>query len=377
MNTTLSTSQEAQMELYRIFAREQVAPIAQLLETRQSSLKELLSAAGQKGYMGLSVPKEYGGSGLPFFDVVLFTEQLAFFEPGLGLSMASHTAVIELLKKYGSDNQKSRYLPLLARGECIGAVAFNEAKAGTDFEATQTLVSNKDGKATISGSKTWVVNGDICGVLVVLAKSEDGALAIYLLDVAPSKTMVISGDKPKLGMRSQSTNDIHFTEQVLSGEALLSAGNSTVHEQVLFAMDIAKVIMSGAAVGLSEGALECAAEYARTREQFGQSIGNLQAIQWKLADISLDSRASRLLTYRAAWSKDNDTTSFRKNAAMAKAMSARTARLQSAEALQVMGAEGISADSPLERFYRDSKVMEIVEGTSEYQKVLLTKELGI
>jgi alkylation response protein AidB-like acyl-CoA dehydrogenase len=377
VNTTLSTSQEAQMEQYRIFARERVAPIAQLLETRQSSLKELLSAAGQKGYMGLSVPKEYGGSSLPFLDVVLFTEQLAYFEPGLGLSLASHTAVIELLKKYGSDNQKSRYLPLLARGECIGAVAFNEAKAGTDFEATETVVSVKDGKSTISGSKTWVVNGDICGLIVVLAKSAEGALAIYLVDASAAKTMVISADKPKLGMRSQSTNDIQFSEHVLPGESTLSAGNSTVHEQVLFAMDIAKVVMSGAAVGLSEGALECAAEYARTREQFGQSIGNLQAIQWKLADISLDSRASRLLTYRAAWSKDNDAAAFRKNAAMAKAMSARTARLQSAEALQVMGAEGISADSPLERFYRDSKVMEIVEGTSEYQKVLLTKELGI
>ena len=377
VNTTLSSSQQAQMEQYQLFAREQVAPIAQSLETRKSSLRDLLVKAGEKGYMGLSVPKEYGGAGLPFFDVILFTESLSFYEPGLGLSMSSHTAVVELIKKFGSENQKSRYLPLLAKGECLGSVAFNEVKAGTDFYATETVVSAKGDKTVISGLKTWVVNGDISSLMVVLAKDEQNELALHLVDVEVGDSLVISGDKPKLGMRSQSTNDITFKAHALHADSRLGAAGANVSEQVLYAMDIAKVVMSAAAVGLAEGSLECAAEHARKREQFGESIGNFQAIQWKLADISLDSRASRLLTYRAAWSKDSDVSSFRKNAAMAKSLSARAARLQSAEALQVLGAEGISADSPLERFYRDAKVMEIVEGTSEYQKVLLTKELGI
>jgi alkylation response protein AidB-like acyl-CoA dehydrogenase len=379
VNTILSAAQQAQKELYLAFALEHLAPIAKALEERRSSLKEFLQKAGQRGYLGITVPKEYGGQAGSFLNAVFFTEALAQYEPGLGLTMASHTAVVELLKKFGSDSQKSRYLPLLARGECLGSLAFSEAGAGTDFKAVSAKVWVEKGLPHLTGLKTWVVNADISSLLVVLAKDESNELTMHLVDVVSAATLKVATDKQKLGLRSASTNDVEFASHPLKGDSLIGAkGNDElVCEQVLFSMDVAKVMMAAAAVGLVEGALDLAAAHARGREQFGEPIANFQAVQWKLADISAESRAARLLTYRAAWSGDESPADFRRDAAMCKSFAAKVARTSSGEALQILGAAGLSTDSPLERFYRDAKVMEISEGTSEYQKILLTHELGI
>jgi alkylation response protein AidB-like acyl-CoA dehydrogenase len=379
VNTILSAAQQAQKELFAAFALEHLAPISKSLEERRSSLKEFLQKAGQRGYLGITVPKEYGGQEGSFLHAILFTEALAQHEPGMGLTMASHTAVIEVLKKFGSDSQKSRYLPLLARGECLGSLAFSEVGAGTDFKAVSAKVWMEKGLPLLTGLKTWVVNADISGLLVVLAKDEANQLSMHLVDMGPAATLKVATDKQKLGLRSASTNDVEFASHPLQVGSLIGAkGNDeSVSEQVLYAMDVAKVVMAAAAVGLVEGALDVAAAYAKGREQFGEPIANFQAIQWKLADISAESRAARLLTYRAAWSKDEGPEEFRRDAAMCKSFAAKVARTSSGEALQVLGAAGLSTDSPLERFYRDAKVMEISEGTSEYQKVLLTHELGI
>jgi alkylation response protein AidB-like acyl-CoA dehydrogenase len=379
VNTILSSAQQAQKELYGAFALEHLAPISKSLEERRSSLKEFLQKAGQRGYLGITVPKEYGGPEGSFLNAILFTEALAQHEPGMGLTMASHTAVIEVLKKFGNDSQKSRYLPLLARGECLGSLAFSEAGAGTDFKAVSAKVWMEKGTPQLTGLKTWVVNADISSLLVVLAKDEANELVMHLVDMGAAATLKVATDKQKLGLRSASTNDVEFASHPLQVGSLIGAkGNDeSVIEQVLFAMDVAKVVMAAAAVGLVEGALDLAAAHAREREQFGQPIANFQAIQWKLADISAESRAARMLTYRAAWSKDESADEFRRDAAMCKSFAAKVARQSSGEALQILGAAGLSVDSPLERFYRDAKVMEISEGTSEYQKVLLTHELGI
>lgn len=378
MITILSSAQQAQKETYLGFALEHLAPIAKSIEERQSSLKEFLQKAGQKGYLGITVPKEYGGQGFPFLYAVMLAEALGQHEPGLGLTLASHVAVAELLNKFGSDSQKSRYLPLLARGECLGSLAFTEASAGSDFQAVQSKVRLEKGNPQLTGVKTWVVNADISGLLVVLARNEAN-LVMHLVDMAPASTIKVSADKQKLGLRSAATNDVEFAAHPLQADSLIGAGNSdeAVNEQVLFALDLAKVIVAAAAVGLVQGALDVAATHARGREQFGEPIANFQAIQWKLADISAESRAARLLTYRAAWSKDESPEEFRRDAAMCKSFATKTARNHSGEALQILGAAGLSSDSPLERFYRDAKVMEVCEGTSEYQKVLLTQELGI
>lgn len=379
MNTILSSAQQAIKEQYQTFALEHLSPIARALETRQASLKEFLQKASQYGYLGISAPKEYSGQGLPFINTILLTEALAQHEPGLGLTLASHTACLELIKKFGNEKQKSRYLPLLAQGECLGTLAFVEAGAGTDFQAVSTKVSTVNGEPVLTGKKYWVANADISDLFITLARDEHDALVMYLIDKGEPATLKISADRGKLGLRSVATNDVEFVGHPLHSDSLIGAqgDEQAVKEQVLYALDIAKLVMAAAAVGLIEGALAIASAYAQERQQFGEPIGNFQAIQWKLADISAESRAARLLTYRAAWSKDESAEEFRRDAAMSKSFAARIARVQVAEALQILGAAGVSTDSPLERFYRDAKVIEISESTSEFQKVLLAKELGI
>lgn len=381
MNTFLSASQEALMEQYRTFAREKVAPVARELESRQISIKDFLQELGQAGYLGVTVPQEFGGQGSAFICVAMLVEAISEYEPGLGLSIAEHTAVIELIKKYGSQEQKSRYLPLLARGEVLASLAISEEQAGSDFEAVACVAEKTGGTYVLSGKKTWVVNAAVAGLLVVLVKAasrddKDGELTLLIADMSSGKNVKVGPDRGKLGLRSSLSNNVEFDNLAVPPDNKLESSDGA-KEQVLFAMDIAKVVVSAAAVGLTNAALKQAVLHARNRQQFGKTIGQFQGIQWKLADHSTEAEAAKLHTYRAAWSKDEEAAEFRKFASMCKWFAAKVARNHSGEALQVLGAAGISCDSELERFYRDAKVMEICEGTSEFQKMLLVKELEI
>jgi alkylation response protein AidB-like acyl-CoA dehydrogenase len=381
LNTTLSSVQQIAKGQYEKYAAEHIAPIAKALDERKIDQVELWRRVGQSGLLGLSAPKDYGGLGLPFFNVVLLCEAFSEHEPGLSLSLASHYAVLELLVKFGTDRQKSRYLPLLARGESLGTLAIAEETAGSDFKAVKSSVAEEDGNLFLSGRKLWVVNAEISSICIVLAVDASARLGLYLIDLQSSEALSISPDRPKLGLRSASTHNLDFSKYRLNPDSLLGEaelrGSDEAAKQVQYALDIAKTLIAAGAVGLSESSLSIATAHARKREQFGAPIAQLQAIQWKLADISCDTRAARMLTYRAAWSKDADHPGFRKNAAMCKSLATRVARVQSAEALQVLGAVGLSTDNPLERFYRDAKVMEIAEETSELQKQLIANELGV
>lgn len=374
MNTFLSSDQQAQFEQYRTFARQNVAPEAAALVKHESCLKEFLQKVGQKGYLGINVPSEYGGHGGKLLDATLFMEAVGEQEPGLGLTIGNHIAVIEVVKKYGTEQQKSRYLPLLARGEGFATLAFSELNAGTDFEAVSATVTDK---LLLSGDKTWVVTGDFATLFLVLAKkAESGELALYLVDRASDATFNLKNEHSLIGLKSAYINDIEFIGTQLSSEAAI-VGSQPASEVALYAMAVSKVVLSAAAVGLVESGTELALAHARERKQFGTSIGQFQGIQWKLADMSVDSTAARLLTYRAAWSHDESPADFARNAAMCKWYAGRGARVETGEAVQILGASGLDEGNPLSRFYGDGKVMEIAQGTAEFQKMLLVKELNI
>ncbi len=379
MNTFLSTAQQALQEQYLKFTEEHILPVARDLDSGKLSPREALSAMASGGYLGLTVPKEYGGQGLSLVELVLFTEAVSTANGGLGLALASHYSVVELVKNFGTDTQKSRYLSHLAAGELIGAQAFGEEQAGSDYQAVQTTVK-VDGSAILSGEKTWVTNGEHAGLLAVLAKNGDD-LAIYLVDGNPSSTMSVGENKGKVGMRAAASNDIKFTDHKVPAENRLGGvegvGAGTTEKQINHVLDFSKTVLAGAALGLVDEALKFAAERARTRQQFGGPISQFQAVQWKLADLSTDVTAARLLTYRAAWSQDGEPAEFRKFAAMAKFFAAKAARYHSGEAVQIFGVLGASTESPVERLYRDSKLTEIFEGTSEIQKVVIKEELGV
>lgn len=382
MNTFLSVGQLALQEQYLKFVAEQIAPLALALDTEQVSSKEAISLLAKGGYLGLTVPREYGGQGLGALELVLFAEALAGASAGLAVALASHYSVIELINKFGSDTQKSRYLSQLATGDLIGAQAFGEEKAGSDFKAVETTAKVDSSSGwLLSGEKTWVVNGQSAGLMAVLATAtgeSEEQLSIFLVDGTPAPSIEVGANRAKFGLRSAATCDVTFKEHKVSSENKLATVTSAdLEAQVNSVLDLSKTVVAAAAVGIAEEALKFSAEHARTREQFGQPISKFQGIQWKLADHSVESQAARLLTYRAAWSHDQEPVDFRKFAAMAKMFAAKTARFHSGEAVQIFGMLGASPDSPVERLYRDGKLTEIFEGTSELQKVVLKEELGV
>lgn len=375
MNTFLSSSQEALREQYEKYAAGEIQPAAKDLEQGKASLKEFLQKLGQTGFLGLTIAKEYGGASGSFLDQALFVEAACEHEAGLGLALSAHFQVVELIKRYGDDRQKSRYLPLLARGEAVGAFCLNEEKAGSDYSLIEAVATTKQEVPKLTGKKLWVVNGKIATLLVVVARDEEtGKLSLWLVDAGESKSVKVEAGARKLGLRSASADQVEFAETKLPEGSKLE-GDAV--QQIEFALDTAKTILAMASIGMCTGAMKLAVDHARTRQQFGKNIGAFQGVQWKLADMSTDIAAARLLALRAAWAFDDEKEEFRKYAAMAKLLSARTARFQTGEAIQVLGATGIVEDSPAERFYRDAKMMEICQGTSELQKIVIAEELKV
>lgn len=378
MNTFLSSEQDALLARCRAHVTKHIAPVVGDLDEGKQNFRDVVAALGQEGFLGSAVAKEYGGQGAPFVNLVLLAEALSEQDPGLALSLAAHAQVIELLSNFGTDTQKSRYLPLLARGECIGAFALSEETAGSDYAALRSSAAVSGEKCVLTGEKSWVVNGSIANVVLVVAKDEASKFSVWIVDMdkADKSKVEIGSNRKKLGLRSAATNDISFKGLELAADAALGTAENA-EEAIKAAMDVSKVIVAAAATGLMNSALAHSVDRARSREQFGGNIGKFQAIQWKLADMSADSSAAKLLTYRAAWSKDEAPEEFRKNAAMCKFYAAKTARLHSSEAVQIFGSLGVSDDEPIEKLYRDAKVTEIAEGTSEIQKNIIAKEVGV
>jgi alkylation response protein AidB-like acyl-CoA dehydrogenase len=377
VNTHLSSEQASIKEKYHAFAREHVAPQVRGLESHSVCLKEFIQQLAQNGYLGISAPKEYGGQGQPFLFSALFAEAVGTQEPGLGLTLANHYAFIEVLKKYGTDTQKSRYLPLLSRGEALGTVAFSEEQAGTDYTAVGSVLSKEGDGFAFNGKKAWVVNGQLAGLALVLCKNVEGesdSLAVCVIDCTDNEKEC-GPNIGRMGLKSAYVNHVEFKNRKLSSDARLSGANA--EKIAAYALDVAKVILAASAVGLTFAALERALEHARNREQFGTKISQFQGIQWKLADMGTEAEGARMQLYRAAWSLDSEPEKLSTYAPMCKWYAAKVARQHSGEALQVMGASGLLEDEPLEKFYRDAKAMEICLGTSEAQKVQLVEALKI
>lgn len=374
MNTFLSAAQVAQQAQYIKFVEQAIAPIAAALDRGERDGKEALGMLAKEGYLGITIPKEYGGQGQTLLELTLLVEALSGYGAGLAAALASHYSVVELILTSGSDQQKSRFLPLLATGEVVGAQAFSEEQAGSDFRAVKSEVKVDGQDAHMSGEKTWVVNGSFAGLLGVLAKEGEN-LSAWLVDTK-GETLKKSKPKAKFAFHCAVANDLTFESHSLTLENRIASGKQVdaIVEQV---QGVAKTIIAASAVGLAGLALNQAAAQANKRQQFGGPISQFQGVQWKLADHSVETQASRLLVYRAGWAHGASPQDFRKYAAMAKSYASRTARIHSGEALQIFGMLGASCEEGMERLYRDSKLTEIFEGTSEFQKVIIKEELGV
>lgn len=375
MNTFLSTSQKALQEQYVKFVEGVITPQAQDLDNGKACLKEVMSKFGQAGYLGITIPKEFGGQGGTLLDLVLLSEAVAEQAAGLSMALASHYSVVATLLKAGSDSQKSRYLPLLARGEMYGAQAFSEENAGSDLNAVETTFAADGSAFKLSGVKTWVVNAGLPALFAVLGKDKDNKLVCFIVDNSEASAIHISERKAIMGFHSASIADVTFKDFTVPADNQLVCDCAL--DLVNSALDVSKTVVAGAAIGLAQKALLLSADRANGRVQFGAPIAKNQGVQWKLADLSTESSAARLLTYRAAWSQTAEADKFAQFAAMAKLFASRVARFHSGEAVQIFGMLGASSETPIERIYRDAKLTELFEGTSDLQKVIIKENLGV
>jgi alkylation response protein AidB-like acyl-CoA dehydrogenase len=324
------------------------------------------------------VPEAYGGTGMSAIEYSIAIEELARVDPSVALSVAAHNGLaVAHLHLFANEDQKQRYLVPLARGERLGAWALTEAGAGSDAAAMRTLAERKGTGWVLQGAKQFITHGAIGATMVVMAvtdraKGRKGISAFVLDRGTPG--MSAGKKENKLGMRASDTSEVIFDQCSLPAEALVGAEGEGF-ANTLQVLDAGRIGIAALAVGLAQGAYEAAGAYARDRHQFGQPISYFQAIRWKLADMATRIEAARLLTYRAAWLRDQGADPTGPASSMAKLYASEIAVRAAEEGVQIHGGYGFVKDYPAEKYFRDVKLCTIGEGTSEIQRVVIARHL--
>lgn len=376
MDFSLTPEQREIQALAREVAEAEIAPNAAAWDREHRFPAELFAKLGALGLMGVCVPERYGGAGADFLSYVLVLEELSRADAGAGVTVAVHTSAATLpILAFGTDEQKERFVPPLARGELIGAFALTEPGSGSDAGALRAAAVPDGDGWTISGSKQWVTNGSHAGTVLVFARTDpatDGprGISAFVLDAGH---VTITREEEKLGLNSSSTADLALDSVHVGRDRLLHEENRGF-QVAMATLDGGRIGIAAQAVGIAQAAFDVARAYALERRAFGRRIGDFQAIQWKLADMATEIDAARLLTYRAAWLKQQGLPHTAEGA-KAKLFASEMARRQTAEAIQVLGGYGYTKEFPVERYYRDAKVTEIYEGTSEVQRIVIAREL--
>ncbi len=365
MSHGLDPEQVAIRDLARRFAAEEVAPHAPAWDRDRHFPRELFPALGELGLMGVCVPADHGGAGADFLSYVLVLEELSRADAGVGVTVSVHTSVGTLpLLAHGTPEQVERLVPPLAQGHELGAIALTEPGAGSDLRAIRTTFRDD----ALHGAKQWITNGAYADQILVVARDGDGISAFLVRRGASG--LRLTGEADKLGLHSSNTADLAF--DAVPAERLGPPGAGL--RVALSTMDGGRIGIAAQAVGIAQAALDCATAYARERRAFGAPIGALGQIQQKLADMQTEIEAARALTYRAARLKDAGRP-HSVEGAQAKLFASGVARRQTGEAIQVLGGYGYMRDFPAERYYRDAKVTEIYEGTSEIQRLVIARAL--
>jgi alkylation response protein AidB-like acyl-CoA dehydrogenase len=371
----LTPEQREIQALTREFAQAEIAPHAAAWDREHRFPREVFAKLAELGLMGACLPEELGGAGADFVSYVLVLEELSRADAGVGVTVAVHTSAVTLpLLQFGSEEQRARFVPPLARGETLGSFALTEPGAGSDAGALVTRAERVDGRWRISGAKQWITNGSHAGTFLLFARTDPGTssargVSAFVLD---RDHVQVTREEEKLGLNSSSTADI-AVDAVVDDDRLLGE----LHHGFRIAMatlDGGRIGIAAQAVGIAQAAYDVALRYAQERQAFGQRIGDFQAIQHKLANMSTEIDAARLLTLRAAWLKEQGRP-VTEAGAKAKLFASEMARRQTAEAIQVLGGYGYTKEFPVERYYRDAKVTEIYEGTSEIQRLVIARQL--
>jgi alkylation response protein AidB-like acyl-CoA dehydrogenase len=376
VNFELGTDQREIKNRAARFADEEVAPHAAELDRDDVVPLETLDRLARAGFMGLCVPKEYGGAEMDFLSYCLLIEEISRADAGVGVTIAVHTSAGTLpIVMFGTEEQKARWVSPLARGESIGCFALTEPETGSDASAIRTRAERVEGGYRISGHKQWVTNGRVAGTMILFARAEGGArdgVTAFVVSMA-AEGISFGKHAEKMGVISATTDDVLFDDVFVPKENRLGEEGRGLRV-ALGTLDTGRIGVAAQAVGIAEAAFRYATQYAAGRTTFGKPIAEHQAIAFKLADMQTKIRAARLLVYEAAWLKDQELP-HGEAGARAKLYASQVANEVAYEAVQILGGRGYMKDHPVERYYRDARVTEIYEGTSEIQRLVISRAI--
>jgi len=373
-----TSDQELLRRTVREFAEAELRPHVMEWDEAQAFPVSLWPKLASVGLTGIHLPEEYGGAGMSAVEYCICIEELARIDPSIALSVAAHNGLcVAHLAMFASDAQKRELLPPLAEGKMLGAWALTEAHSGSDAGALRTMARREPSGWVLNGSKQFITHGRVGGTMVVMAVTDRdlGRRGISAFVVPAGAKGRSAGKKEnKLGMRASDTSEVIFEECGLESDAVVGVeGEGFVNAMQV--LDAGRIGIAALAVGLAQGAYEAARRYALERRQFGQPIAHFQAIRWKLADMFTRVEAARLLTYRAAWMRDERHERTSAESSIAKLYSSEIAVRAAEECVQIHGGYGFVKDYPAEKFFRDVKLCTIGEGTSEIQRLVIARQL--
>ncbi len=360
------------------FGQNEIEPLVEDAEKNELFPVELFPKLGEMGLLGIVFPEEYGGVGLDKITDCIFSEEMGKINAGIAMCINAHTSLSMFpIYKFGTEEQKQKYLVPGITGEKIGSLGLTEPFAGSDARSIRTTAVKKGDKYVLNGTKTWITNGTICDYAIVAAytnKEKKGTgISIFIVDNdAPGFS--VSQKMHKLGHRSADTSELIFENCEVSEENVLvgEGGFQGAMETLLGA----RITHAAKSVGIAQAALDYALQYSKEREAFGRPISKFQAISFKLADMAMKVETARLMVYKAAWLYSNGKKCL-KEASMAKLYAAEIVQDVATECVQVLGGYGYSVEYLAERYYRDAKLASLTEGTSEIQRIVISRELGI
>jgi alkylation response protein AidB-like acyl-CoA dehydrogenase len=377
MNFDLSPEQRMFQRTVREFAEAHLAPYAAHVDHAGELPWAAIRKMPELGLLGMQVPEEYGGAGMDTISASIAVEELGRVCGSTALSVSAHNGLCcAPIVRWGTPAQKEKYLPTLTSGSGLGSLALTEPNAGSDLMSARTFATCEGDHYVINGTKAWITNAGIAPVIVTLLRTDRDAGTrgfSHLLVEPGTPGLTIHPPEKKMGLKGSPTHMISYDHVRVPAENLLgTAGRG--FQQTMETLDSGRISIGALSVGLAQGAFEAAVKYAKQREAFGQKIADMQAIQWMIADAALEIEAARVMVYRAAWLKDQGRP-FTKEAAMAKLFASEVAERVCFNAIQIHGSYGYSAEFPVERMYRDQRLMTIGEGTSQIQRLVIARRV--
>ena len=380
MNFHLSEEQNMIRQTVRDFAEREIRPVARELDEKAEFSPEITRKMGELGLFGITLPQEYGGQGMDTLSYIIAVEELARVDGSQAATLAAHNSLgIGPLYYYGTEAQKKKLLPVLCTGVALWAFGLTEPEAGSDSRGTKTTAKLVDGKWIINGSKIFITNGSasisIGATVQAVTEDENGKKQFSTIIVEKgTKGFVSRAMHDKMMWRASDTAELFFDDCMVPEENLLGkVGEGS--KIMLSTLDNGRLSIAAMGLGCAQGAFELALKYAQERKQFGQPISKFQAIAFKLADMATRIELARNLLYKACWLKDSELP-FAKEAAMSKLYCSEIAKEVADEAVQVHGGYGLMKDYEVERFYRDQRLLQIGEGTSEIQRMVISRYIG-